>query len=298
MFTEHELAFIKAQRLLRLATVAADGQPDVDAVGFVFTGDAFRIGGNKLAQSRKYRNVAAGNTKVSLILDDLASVQPWTPRGIKIHAVAETFAGEGQFGPGDYLIVRPLVSWSWGIEGASFRDGKFTPHKTIWPTEAETEADAQTTAPTEAEAETEADAQTTAPTEAETEADAIRAELAAAADGLLVTSETDAPLTPYTWPGADLPAPEELLLALGLPPDTLVTTLSVADFFAPQAATYEWNDAAELARAVRFAELRDLVLARLETPQVYRVGEIEIIVLILGRVNDAVIGLRSLLVET
>jgi pyridoxamine 5'-phosphate oxidase family protein len=132
MFTERERTFIQTQRLLRLATVAADGQPDADAVGFVFDGSAFVIGGHKLAQSRKYRNVSGGNHKVSLILDDLASVDPWTPRGIKVHGVATAETRVGQFGPGDYLIVRPAVSWSWGIEGESFRGGHFQPHKTIW----------------------------------------------------------------------------------------------------------------------------------------------------------------------
>jgi len=132
MFTERELAFLKTQRLLRLATVAADGQPDADAVGFVFDGSVFIIGGHKLAQSRKYRNVHGGNHKVSLILDDLASVDPWTPRGIKVHGVATAEARVGQFGPGDYLIIRPATTWSWGIEGESFQGGRFRPHKAIW----------------------------------------------------------------------------------------------------------------------------------------------------------------------
>jgi pyridoxamine 5'-phosphate oxidase family protein len=93
----------------------------------------FVIGGHKLIGSRKYRNVAGGNTKVSLILDDLASVEPWTPRGIKVHGLASAERRSGQFGPGDYLVIRPLVSWSWGIEGESFRGGRFQPHKTVWP---------------------------------------------------------------------------------------------------------------------------------------------------------------------
>jgi pyridoxamine 5'-phosphate oxidase family protein len=139
MFTERELAFIQSQRLLRLATVAADGQPDADAVGFVFDGAQFIIGGHKLAGSRKYRNVAGGNHKVSLILDDLASVEPWTPRGIKVHGIATAEQRVGQFGPGDYLVVRPVVTWSWGIEGETFKGGRFTPHKIIWQQLAEEE---------------------------------------------------------------------------------------------------------------------------------------------------------------
>lgn len=119
MFTERERAFIQTQRLLRLATVATDGQPDADAVGFVFDGSVFVIGGHKLAQSRKYRNVHGGNRKVSLILADLASVDPWTPRGIKVHGVATAETRVGQFGLGDYLIIRPATTWSWGIEAWS-----------------------------------------------------------------------------------------------------------------------------------------------------------------------------------
>jgi pyridoxamine 5'-phosphate oxidase family protein len=48
MFTERERAFIQTQLILRLATVAADGQPDADAVGFVFDGSVFVIGGHKM----------------------------------------------------------------------------------------------------------------------------------------------------------------------------------------------------------------------------------------------------------
>lgn len=105
MFTESELAFLKSQHLLRLATVAANGQPKADAVGFVFDGGTFVIGGHKLSQSRNYRNVAGGNEKVSLIIDDLASVDPWRPRGIKVHGITTHESRMGQFGQGDDLVV-------------------------------------------------------------------------------------------------------------------------------------------------------------------------------------------------
>ena len=76
MFSEKELAYLRTQSLLRLATVAPDGQPDVDAVGFEFDGQYFYIGGLVLQSSRKYKNVAAGHTKVSLIIDDDESQEP------------------------------------------------------------------------------------------------------------------------------------------------------------------------------------------------------------------------------
>ncbi len=133
MFTEEELAYLRAQPLARLGTVDATGQPNVDAVGFEFDAGRFLIGGHKLEASRKYKSIAAGNGKVSLIIDDLQSVQPWTPRGIKIHGTAEAVEREGRFGPGHYIVITPTLSWSWGIAGDSFQAGQFVPHRTVWP---------------------------------------------------------------------------------------------------------------------------------------------------------------------
>ncbi len=133
MFSEEELQYLRAQPLARLGTVDAIGQPNVDAVGFEFDGTRFIIGGHKLENSRKYRSIAAGNHKVSLIIDDLKSQQPWEPHGIKIHGTAEAIEGNGRFGPGHYIVVTPTISWSWGLAGTSFQAGKFVPTRTVWP---------------------------------------------------------------------------------------------------------------------------------------------------------------------
>jgi pyridoxamine 5'-phosphate oxidase family protein len=63
-FTEEEIAYLRSQRLARIATVAADGQPDAVPVGFEFDGTYFYVGGLDLVKTRKFRNVRAGNTKV------------------------------------------------------------------------------------------------------------------------------------------------------------------------------------------------------------------------------------------
>ena len=131
MFSEKELAYIRTQKLLRLATVTSDGQPDVDAVVFEFDGQYFFIGGHALQTSRKYKNVAAGNGKVSLILDD---EDDGKPRGIKLHGIARIVQRTGRLGFTDYLAVRPTVSWNWGIEGPPvFKNETFIAPKTIWP---------------------------------------------------------------------------------------------------------------------------------------------------------------------
>ena len=116
-FTEEEIAYLRIQRLARIATVSADGQPDVMPVGYQFDGQYFYVGGMNPVKTRKFRNVRAGNTKVALVVDDLVSVNPWTVRGLRIIGNAELVVrSEGQFGPGQYMRITPTVSWSWNLE--------------------------------------------------------------------------------------------------------------------------------------------------------------------------------------
>ena len=120
MFTEKEKAYINSQHLARLATVSKSNQPDVAPVGFRFDGEKFVITGFDITRTFKYKNVKAGNQLVSLVIDDLASVQPWVARGIKIHGTAEIVESGGRA----LLIVQPVRLWSWGVDGDAFQDGK------------------------------------------------------------------------------------------------------------------------------------------------------------------------------
>ncbi|GCE29326.1 hypothetical protein KDA_48100 [Dictyobacter alpinus] len=45
MFSEKDRAFLRSQTLARFATVAVNGQPDIDTVGFGFDGERFYISG-------------------------------------------------------------------------------------------------------------------------------------------------------------------------------------------------------------------------------------------------------------
>jgi pyridoxamine 5'-phosphate oxidase family protein len=131
MFTEREVEYLESQRLARVATVAPDGQPDVAPVGFEFDGQVFYIGGRDPGRTRKYINVRAGNPKVALVVDDLESIQPWRPRGVRVYGLAELVQREGRFGPGVYMRITPSVSWSWGIDEPTIKDGRFVPNKTV-----------------------------------------------------------------------------------------------------------------------------------------------------------------------
>jgi pyridoxamine 5'-phosphate oxidase family protein len=122
-FTDEEIAYLRSQRLARIATMGPDGQPDVVPVGFEFDDGRFYVGGMDLKRTRKFRNVEAGNAKVALVIDDAASADPWTPRFLRVYGTADWVERPGQFGPDTYLRITPTVSWSWNLDGRPFGDG-------------------------------------------------------------------------------------------------------------------------------------------------------------------------------
>ncbi len=127
-FTEKEIEYLRGQRLGRLATAGGDGAPHIVPVGFRLDAEAgtIEIGGHGLSKSKKWRDLQA-NTRVAFAVDDLASVDPWTPRGIEIRGRAELHQEGGErFGPGGWdsawfsVVPRRIVSW--GIEGPAFSE--------------------------------------------------------------------------------------------------------------------------------------------------------------------------------
>jgi pyridoxamine 5'-phosphate oxidase family protein len=131
-FTEEEIGYLRSQRLARLATVSADGQPDVVPVGFEFDGTHVYVGGIDPVKTRKFRNVRAGNAKVALVIDDLASTDPWTPRYLRIYGDADLVERQGQFGSAPYMRITPGISWSFNLEGRPFtRDSAISTRRTV-----------------------------------------------------------------------------------------------------------------------------------------------------------------------
>jgi pyridoxamine 5'-phosphate oxidase family protein len=122
-FSDEEITYLRSQRLARIATVAANGQPDVVPVGYEFDGREIFVGGLDPERTRKFRNVRAGNAKVAVVIDDLVSTDPWTPRYLRIYGTAELVERAGQFGAGQYMRITPTVSWSWNLEGRPFAHG-------------------------------------------------------------------------------------------------------------------------------------------------------------------------------
>jgi pyridoxamine 5'-phosphate oxidase family protein len=140
IFTQKEIEYLKSQRLARIAT-AADStqeqvsvQPDVVPVGFDFDGEYLYVGGMNLLKSTKFRNVLK-NDKVAIVVDDLKSIDPWDPRGIRIYGIADIITRQGGYMDStdhpnpQYIRVTPKKKWSWGLEEPVFVEGKFNVKK-------------------------------------------------------------------------------------------------------------------------------------------------------------------------
>ena len=139
MFSQKERDYLKSQRLARIATAAAsiqEGpvQPDVVPVGFDFDGEYLYVGGMNLLKSTKYRNILKNDT-VAIIVDDLKTIDPWGPRGIRIYGTADIVSRQGGYMEStnhpnpQYIRVTPKKKWSWGIEEPVFVQGKFNVKK-------------------------------------------------------------------------------------------------------------------------------------------------------------------------
>ena len=117
VFTDSELEYLAGQRLARLATASAEGQPDVSAVGFSVDGDTVVSSGLDLTKTVRYRHLRA-NPRATVVVDDLASVDPWRPRGVKVRGRATLEDDDGK----PRIRIVPDTVWSWGInEGAPKR---------------------------------------------------------------------------------------------------------------------------------------------------------------------------------
>jgi pyridoxamine 5'-phosphate oxidase family protein len=112
-FTEGEIAYlVEHRRLGRLATVGRDGTPHVVPVGLSYNRehDAIDVRGHSLTDTKKYRDVERTG-RAAIVVDDLASTDPWRPRGIEVRGRAEAIEG-----PSPMIRIHPERIVSWGIE--------------------------------------------------------------------------------------------------------------------------------------------------------------------------------------
>lgn len=121
--TPNEHEYLRTQPLGRLATLAPDGAPQTRPIGFYVNDElgTIDIGGHEIAKSQKWRNVQR-DPRVSLVVDDLATIDPWAPRGIEIRGTAEALpdavAAPG-FAPG-VIRIHPTRVLAWGLDTNAF----------------------------------------------------------------------------------------------------------------------------------------------------------------------------------
>jgi pyridoxamine 5'-phosphate oxidase family protein len=119
-FTGTELAYLLTEfdhlvtkrRLARVATVGKDGTPHVVPVGWSYNAehDTIDIGGFDNELTKKFRDVARSG-RAAVVVDDLASTDPWRPRGVEVRGRAET-VHDGR----PLIRIHPDRVVSWGID--------------------------------------------------------------------------------------------------------------------------------------------------------------------------------------
>lgn len=116
-FRPAELAYLRddrGRRLGRIATVGADGTPHVVPVGWRYNAehDAIDVGGRDLPATKKFRD-AARSGRAAIVIDDLASVDPWRPRAVEVRGRAEALRE-----PVAVIRIHPDRIVSWGLDAA------------------------------------------------------------------------------------------------------------------------------------------------------------------------------------
>ncbi|HWE33420.1 MAG TPA: PPOX class F420-dependent oxidoreductase [Solirubrobacteraceae bacterium] len=128
VFTDGELAYLADQRLGRLATMQSSGTLQNSPVGFFHNAalDTIDIGGRDMAHSQKFKNVAA-NGQAAFVVDDLASIDPWTPRCLEIRGDAEAIVDPADSAvpwPTAIIRIHPRRIISFGIDPPELARGK------------------------------------------------------------------------------------------------------------------------------------------------------------------------------
>lgn len=131
------------------------------------------------------------------------------------------------------------------------------------------------------------------------EDEARLAKLRAAVEDLWWMSETDAPFEVWVWDGVQPFEAQSLRQQMGYAPMTPMQVISLADFFAPVLVPKPWHRQAEGQVLQRYEQLYKLLLQVLDSVKVYRIGDRQLDVYIVGRSPTGTwMGLRTQAIET
>lgn len=134
----------------------------------------------------------------------------------------------------------------------------------------------------------------------------LKTQLESACDDLWWRSEADSPITVVWLFAANMPATsdasylsDEMIRQLMDCDDAEVKVGDVEGFFERSLTPHSWHTDEDKARISRLEHLKTLLTTALINPQVYRCGEVEISISVLGHTSDGqVAGIQTTLVET
>ena len=119
-FTDLEIEYMAGQRLGRIATVGADGQPHVVPTTFRYNAgeDAIDVGGMRMSTTKTTRDIQR-TSRATIVVDDV--LPPWQPRMIEIRGTAEVLGSGGKTTFGDnfedtIVRIRPTRIIAFGID--------------------------------------------------------------------------------------------------------------------------------------------------------------------------------------
>jgi pyridoxamine 5'-phosphate oxidase family protein len=118
--TATQIDYLAGHRLGRIATAGGDGKPHVVPTSFRYNAElgTVDIGGMHVATTKKFRDVQA-NPWAAIVIDDVVTTDPFTPRMLEIRGRAEALTdGGADLGPGfggAFIRVHPTKVNSFGI---------------------------------------------------------------------------------------------------------------------------------------------------------------------------------------
>lgn len=126
--------------------------------------------------------------------------------------------------------------------------------------------------------------------------------LKTASEGLYYISETDAEFEAFVWK-TDKPvetvSAENILKFAGEKPDAKIAEKTLDEFFKHPTEMQDWFGDEEKAQVEKYLKLKDLLTAKLKNAKVFKVGEVQINIYIVGIDGEGnLAGIKTKAVET
>ncbi|MBF6178156.1 PPOX class F420-dependent oxidoreductase [Nocardia otitidiscaviarum] len=118
--TPAQIDYLRSQRLGRLATIRPDGSPQNNPVGYRYDEilGVIDIGGYRMGATQKFRNLDK-EQRVSLVVDDIKSLDPWEVRCLEIRGTAVALRDVDPYAEGmsrELIRITPERVLAFGID--------------------------------------------------------------------------------------------------------------------------------------------------------------------------------------